>query len=77
MNRIERFFGAAQEAKVRFGDGDFQVISPGDYVRCAITGQRINLPDLKYWNVELQEAYVSAEVSLKRYLEAIRNRPQD
>lgn len=72
MNRIERFFGASSEAKVRFRDGDFQVVSPGDYVRCAVTGQRIELADLRYWSVELQEAYASAEVSMKRYLEAVR-----
>lgn len=72
MNRIERFFGASSEAKVRYRDGDFQVVSPGDYVRCAVTGQRIELADLRYWSVELQEAYASAEVSMKRYLEAVR-----
>jgi hypothetical protein len=72
MNRIERFFGASSEAKVRYRDGDFQVVSPGDFVRCAVTGQRIELADLRYWSVELQEAYANAEVSMKRYLEAVR-----
>ena len=39
MNRIEKFFGLKNEAKVRFLDGEFEVVSPGDFVRCAVTGQ--------------------------------------
>jgi hypothetical protein len=69
MNRIEKFFGLKHEAKVRFGDGDFEVVSPGDFVRCAVTGQSIALADLRYWSIDRQEAYTSAEVSLKRHLE--------
>jgi hypothetical protein len=69
MNRFDKLFGITSEARVRFGDGDFTVLSAGDFVRCAVTGEAIPLPNLKYWNVELQEAYASAEVSLKRYLE--------
>ena len=69
MNRFEKIFGGRREAKVRFKDGEFQVITAGDYVRCAVTGQQINLPDLRYWNVAEQEAYATAEASLKRTLE--------
>ena len=69
MNRIEKFFGLKQEAKVRYLDGEFEVLSPGDFVRCAVTGQPIALPDLKYWSVDAQEAYASADASLQRYLE--------
>ena len=69
MNRIEKFFGIKGEAQVRYLDGEFQVVAAGDFVRCAVSGQPINLPDLRYWSVEHQEAYVSAEISLKRYLE--------
>jgi hypothetical protein len=69
MNRIEKLFGLKGEARVKFMDGEFQVLSPGDFVRCAVTGEPIMLPDLRYWSVELQEAYVSAEVSLQRYRE--------
>lgn len=69
MNRFERLFGLKGEAKVKFLDGEFQVTSPGDFVRCAVTGEPIALTDLRYWSVERQEAYSSAEVSLKRYLE--------
>ena len=67
MNRFEKFFGLRGEAKVRYLNGEFQVVSPGDFVRCAVTGEPIMLPDLKYWSVDLQEAYVSPEVSMQRY----------
>ncbi len=67
MNRLENFFGFEGEAKVRYLDGEFQVVSQGEFVRCAVTGQPIALADLKYWSVELQEAYVSADVSWERY----------
>jgi hypothetical protein len=69
MNRIERLFGLKGEARVRFMDGEFQVLSPGDFVRCAVTGEPIMLADLRYWSVDLQEAYASAEISLQRYCE--------
>ena len=69
MNRFDRLFGVRGEAQVRYLDGEFQVISPGDFVRCAVSGDPIQLPDLRYWSVELQEAYASAEISLRRHLE--------
>ncbi|MBY0558370.1 DUF2093 domain-containing protein [Hyphomicrobium sp.] len=69
MNRIEKFFGLRNEAKIRYLDGEFEVMSPGDFVRCAVTAQPIALPDLRYWSVDAQEAYASAEISAQRYLE--------
>lgn len=69
MNRFEKFLGLKGEAKLRYLDGEFQVTTPGDFVHCAVTGDVIMLGDLRYWSVELQEAYSSAEVSLKRYIE--------
>lgn len=75
MNRFDKLFGMRGEAQVRYLDGEFQVVAPGDFVRCAVTGQRIELQDLRYWSVDLQEAYASADVSLSRYLEAVRKQP--
>jgi hypothetical protein len=72
MNRFERLFGFRGEAKVKFLDGEFQVVSPGDYVLCAVTGEPIPLAELKYWSVALQEAYATAEASLTRILETRR-----
>jgi hypothetical protein len=74
MNRFDKLFGVRGEAQVRYLDGEFQVLSPGDFVRCAVTGEPIMLPDLRYWSVELQEAYASPEISLKRYLTAVRKK---
>jgi len=68
MNRFEGPGG--REARIRYLDGDFQVISPGAFVRCAATGEAIPLDELKYWSVERQEPYVSAAVSLGRELAA-------
>ena len=74
MNKFDKFFGIRPEAKVRYLDGEFQVIAPGDFVRCAVTGEPIALADLRYWSVDLQEAYATAEASLQRYLQTRRRR---
>ena len=59
-------------AKLKYLPNNFQVIDPGDYVICAVSGKEINLQDLTYWNVELQEAYFSyKEALIKR--EKIKN----
>ncbi|WP_346899798.1 DUF2093 domain-containing protein [uncultured Roseibium sp.] len=68
MNRYENP-RMPSEAKIRYLDGDYQVESPGTFVRCAVTGAAIPLEELKYWSVENQEAYVDAAASLKRYKE--------
>jgi hypothetical protein len=67
MNRFEKLLGLKGEARLRYLDGEFLVMSPGDFVRCAVTGEPIMLPDLRYWSVELQEAYSSAEISFERH----------
>ena len=69
MNRFERAFQRQDEAKLRYGNGDFDVLSPGAFVRCAVTGQPIPLDELRYWSVALQEAYATPEVSLQRHRE--------
>ena len=58
------------EAQIQYLDGDFRVISPGTYVRCAVTDARIPIDELKYWSVDLQEAYVSPEVVMQRHVPA-------
>jgi hypothetical protein len=67
MNRFEG--SGSGEAKIRYLDSDFQVISPGSFVRCAVTGQTIPLDELRYWNVARQEAYIDVKASLKREME--------
>ena len=71
MNRIERFFGLKGEARVRYLDGEYQVLGAGDFVRCAVTGDIIALAELRYWSVERQEAYASPAAALERHLALI------
>ena len=66
MNRMERH-GRGGLARLRYLDGDFQVLTPGSFVHCAVTGAEIPLDELKYWSVERQEAYVDAATSISRY----------
>ena len=46
-------------AKIKYLPNNFQIIEPGDHVVCAVSGKKINLENLTYWNVELQEPYFS------------------
>lgn len=69
MNRFERNTTFKSEAKLKYLDGEVQVVTPGEFVRCVVTGRTIPLDDLRYWSVELQEAYADAASSLKRYRE--------
>ncbi len=55
------------EAKLRYLDADFEVIKPGRFVTCAVSKRKIALEDLRYWNVDTQEAYFDAETALKRW----------
>lgn len=52
-------------ARLHYMAGTFRVLSPGDHVVCAVTGERIAIENLKYWSVARQEPYASAEASLK------------
>jgi hypothetical protein len=56
----------AGEAEVKFLDGDFRIVKPGAFVRCAQSGVPIPLEELKYWSVDLQEAYASPEAAMQR-----------
>ena len=54
-------------AKIKYLPNNFEVIQDGDHVICAISGKKISLENLTYWNVENQEAYFSyVEASIKR-----------
>ena len=67
LNRFERSVTTAGEAEVKYLDGDFRVVKPGAFVRCAVTGVPIPLEELKYWSVDLQEAYVSPDAVMQRH----------
>ena len=66
MNPFESF-GAGDEAVVEYGDAEFHIVKPGAFVKCAVTGARIPLEDLKYWSVDKQEAYADAAAAVKGF----------
>jgi hypothetical protein len=74
MNRFDRNIAGEGEAKLRYLDGEFQIVASGGYVRCAVTGRVIPLEDLRYWSVELQEPYVDAKASFERFDEIRKRR---
>ncbi len=74
MNRLEKRFAVKGEARIKYLSGEFQVVAPGDFVCCAVTGEQIPLDELRYWSVELQEPYASAEISLRRYRDTLEAR---
>ena len=54
-------------AKIRYLPNNFEILIEGDHVICAISGKKITLDNLNYWNVDLQEPYFSfVEASKKR-----------
>jgi hypothetical protein len=64
---LKRDEPAGDLARVRYGDAEFTVLAPGRFVRCAVSGALIPLDELRYWNVELQEAYRSAAEATARW----------
>ena len=57
------------EAVLRFGDNEVTILRQGLYVRCAVTGAHIPLDELRYWSVDLQEAYRGPEEATARLKE--------
>jgi len=54
-------------ATIKYLPNNFKIIEDGDHVICAVSGKKIYLDKLTYWNVELQEAYFSyVEADKKR-----------
>jgi len=54
-------------AILKYLDNSFEIIENGSYVICAVSGKKIPLENLNYWNVDLQEPYFSyKEANQKR-----------
>jgi hypothetical protein len=66
MNIFDKGF-TPSEASVRYLDGDYVVVKPGSFVRCAVTGRPVPLDELSYWNVDRQEAYADAAAAFTAY----------
>ena len=71
MNAHDKDLGRRGDdiAVVRYGDGEFSVIRPGRFVICAVSGKRIALDALRYWNPIAQEAYAGPAEALARWKE--------
>lgn len=72
MNKQDRIVPGGTEAAVEYLDGDYRILRYGTFVRCGVTGQPIPLDDLRYWNVERQEAYATPEAAMTRLKAATR-----
>jgi hypothetical protein len=67
---LNRYGGSSPkggEAELTYLDGDFRMVRQGAFVRCAVTGVPIPLEELKYWSVDLQEAYATPEAVMQRH----------
>ena len=54
-------------AKLKYLPNNFEILENGDHVICAISGKKISIENLTYWNVDEQEAYFSyVEASMKK-----------
>ena len=69
MNHMERDFRPEGMAEVEYLDGEYRIVKPGAFVVCAVTGVQIPLEALRYWSVDLQEAYATPVEALKRFQE--------
>ncbi len=70
MNFIDPTLPVQREAKLKFLDADYQVLREGDFVRCGVTGDPISLDNLRYWSVDKQIAYKSAQISYSDFIES-------
>jgi len=69
MNKMERELRPDGLAEVEYLDGEYRVVKAGSFVICAVTGVHIPLEALRYWSVDLQEAYASPAAALTRFQE--------
>jgi hypothetical protein len=67
MNALDRDIGKSDLAELHYGDGEYAVLRAGRYVLCAVTGAKIPLDALRYWNPETQEAFAGPEQALIRW----------
>ena len=50
-------------ARLHYMANGFRVLTPGDHVTCAVSGARIAIEDLRYWDVARQRAFASAAIA--------------
>ena len=57
------------KAKIKINANNFEILEEGDFVICAVSGKKVPLNQLTYWNIDLQEAYFSPKEAEQRYEE--------
>ncbi|MFZ9715648.1 MAG: DUF2093 domain-containing protein [Pelagibacteraceae bacterium] len=62
-----------KKAKLKYLPNSFEIIEDGDHVICSVSKKEIPIEKLNYWNVDLQEAYLSPVEAKIRY-EEIKNK---
>ena len=62
-----------KEAKLKYKPNSYEILKDGEYVVCAVSGKKIFLNNLSYWNVDLQEPYFSAVEADIKYKQLKRN----
>jgi hypothetical protein len=67
MNRMDPILPSQREAKLRYLDHEYQVVTPGQFVRCGVTGDPVRVESLRYWSVAKQIAYKSAQIAFDDY----------
>ncbi len=70
MNKMERDLRPEGVAELEYLNGEYRVVKAGSFVTCAVTGVQIPLEALRYWSVDLQEAYATAAAALIRLQES-------
>lgn len=58
-------FNRSQPARLHYMANGFRVLSNGDHVVCAVSGEKIPLDGLRYWSVDKQQAYATAEIATR------------
>lgn len=58
-------FNRSQPARLHYMANSFRMLSNGDHVVCAVSGEKIPLDALRYWSVERQEPYATAEIAAR------------
>lgn len=61
-------------ARLHYQPNGFRVLTPGDHVNCAVSGQPIALDELRYWSVARQEPYASAAIATEAMILAAQAR---
>ena len=61
-------------AKLKYLPNNFEILEKGDHVICAVSGKKIYLNQLVYWNVELQEPYFSYKEAFLKNESLLKNK---